>query len=56
MVAHLEANEVDLKKTPLTLGPKLTFDPKTETFPGNAQANELLTRDYREPFVVPQSV
>ena len=56
MVAHLEANEVDLAKTPLALGPKLTFDPEKESFPGNPAANELLTRDYREPFVVPESV
>ncbi len=57
MVAHLEASKdpelVDLKKTPLTLGPMLALDPKTETFPGSPEANKLLTREYREPFVVP---
>ena len=52
-VAHLKANEVNLDQTPLTLGPKLTFDPNAETFPGNPAANELLTREYRKPFVVP---
>jgi len=52
-VAHLAKNGVDLAKTPMTLGPMLTMDPKAETFPGNAQANEMLTRAYRKPFVVP---
>lgn len=56
-VAHLEASQapelVDLGKTPLTLGPLLAFDPQTETFPGNDQANAWLTREYRKPFVVP---
>ncbi len=32
------------------------FDPKTETFPGNDAANKLLSKDYREPFVVPKEV
>ncbi len=31
----------------------LEFDPTTETFKNDAEANKLLTRDYREPFVVP---
>ena len=31
----------------------LPFDPKTETFPGNDEANAMLTREYRKPFVVP---
>lgn len=54
VLAHLSANEVDLRKTPLTLGPVLKMDPKRETFPGNAAANALLTREYRAPFVVPK--
>jgi hypothetical protein len=29
------------------------MDPATETFPGNAAANALLTRPDRAPFVVP---
>jgi hypothetical protein len=35
------------------LGRTLTFDAKTEQFPGDAEANALLTREYRKPFVVP---
>jgi predicted dehydrogenase len=56
MAAHLEANEVDLGKTPLVLGAFLEMNPRKETFKGNRQANERLTRKYRHPFVVPQKV
>lgn len=52
-IEHLEANEVDLEKTPLSLGPILEFDNETERFKGNEQANALLTRDYRGDFEVP---
>jgi predicted dehydrogenase len=54
MVEHLGANQVDLKATPLTLGGVLTMDPQTERFLDNDDANALLTRNYRPPFVVPQ--
>ena len=56
MEQHLAANNVDLKKTPATLGAVLKMDPKTERFIGNAQADKLLTREYRAPFVVPKKV
>ncbi len=38
------------------LGRKLTFDAATEKFVGDAEADRLLTRPYREPFVVPETV
>ncbi len=38
------------------LGPKLKFDPKAEKFVGNPEADALLTRPYRKPFVVPEQV
>jgi hypothetical protein len=56
MEQHLEANEVDLKKDRLTLGPLLQMDTKEERFKGNKQANQMLKRDYRKPFVVPENV
>jgi hypothetical protein len=56
MEEHLVANSVDCGQTPLRLGPVLTMNPRTERFKGNRQANELLTRDYRKPFVVPKKV
>ena len=37
----------------MTLGPKLSIDPKTESFPGNDKANQMLTRPYRAPYIVP---
>jgi predicted dehydrogenase len=55
MVDHLAVkNEVDLKATPLTLGPALKMNTQDETILGNAAASKLLTREYREPFVVPE--
>jgi predicted dehydrogenase len=51
--AHLVDNGVDIKKATLGYNGPLAFDPSTETFPGNAAANAMLTRDYRKPFVVP---
>ena len=41
-----------------TIGPVLTFDPATEKFTGDnaAAANALITREYRKPFVVPETV
>jgi len=55
---HLLANEVDFKTTPRILGPWLTMDVKNERFTGrfSSQVNELVTRNYRKPFVVPQRV
>ena len=53
MEEHLAANLVDLRQTPATLGVALKMEPEKERFVGNDQANALLTRQYREPFVVP---
>jgi len=43
---------VDLKETPMTLGPVLQMDAKTETFTNNNAANAMLTRNYRKNFEV----
>jgi len=56
MIEHLRANQVDLDATPLALGAVLKMDPQTERFVGNDDANALLTRNYRPPFVVPEIV
>ena len=56
MEEHLVANNVDLKKATLTLGPVLEMNPKTERFTNNEAANTLLTREYRKGFVVPEKV
>jgi len=56
--SHLAANGVRLKKTPAVLGPWLRMNSKKERFFGefSEQANKLLTRDYRKPFVVTEQV
>jgi hypothetical protein len=56
MKEHLAQNGVDLSSPALTLGPWLQFDPKTERFVDSPEANKLITRKYREPFVVPKDV
>ncbi len=58
MLEHLAANEVDLEKEPITLGPMLTMDPQKEQYVGeySEMANMFLKRNYREPFVVPDKV
>jgi hypothetical protein len=55
---NTKAVGVPVDKTTYTIGPVLTFDPATEKFTGEhaAAANKLLTREYRAPFVVPESV
>ena len=49
-------SELDLASTTYQLGKLLEFDPEKERFVGNEAANELLSREYREPFVVPADV
>ncbi len=56
LIAHLEANEVAVEQDQLTLGEFLKMDPSTERFIGNTEADALLTREYRKPFVVPATV
>jgi predicted dehydrogenase len=55
---HLKANEVDLAKTPATLGPWLTIDPATEKFVGDwsEYANLWIRRAYREPYAIRDNV
>jgi predicted dehydrogenase len=50
---HLADNEVDIAATKLTLGQWITLDPANERFRDNDQANAMLTRNYRAPYVVP---
>ena len=56
MTEHLAANDVDLNVTKATLGEFLTMDPNAERFVGNREADALLTRYYRRPYVVPEKV
>lgn len=56
--AHLAEHKVDIKKHPVTLGPWLRMNPKEERFVGafSKRANQLRSREYRPPFVVPEKV
>lgn len=54
LLAHLQANEIDVDSPTVTLGPALDFDPKTEQFKDNESANHFVRREDRKPFVVPQ--
>ncbi len=45
-----------MKKDQLAIGEFLKMDPKKETFVKNADADKMLTRDYRKPYVVPEKV
>ena len=56
MMAHLKAQGVNLGEVQCRVGPRLEFDPKSERFVGSREANNLLSRDYRKPFVVPDKV
>ncbi len=58
MEAHLSAAPHNLRLADLQLkvGPLLQVQARSEDFNGNAAANRLLTRQYREGFVVPERV
>ena len=53
---HMSTSLCHLANIAFRTGRKLTFDPATESFPGDAEANKYLTRTYREPYVVPDQV
>lgn len=53
---NLQAVKIDLAENTYQLGRTLTFNPKTERFDNDEEANALLTRKYRKPFEVPELV
>jgi predicted dehydrogenase len=55
MEEHLgRTNSLRLDGLILRVGRRLTFDPQSERFTNDDEANRLLTRAYRAPFVVPE--
>jgi len=53
---HPSAAMCHLANISYRLGRSLDFDPETERCIGDDEANAMLTRDYRAPFVVPEKV
>jgi hypothetical protein len=56
MAGHLDANGVDISNDKLQLGVPLKFNPRSEKFVKNPEADALLTAKYRAPFIVPAKV
>ena len=54
--AHLASALAHLGNISYRLGRQLQFDPKSEKFVGDKEADKMLTRNYRKPFVVPEKV
>lgn len=54
--AHLASGLAHLGNIAYRLGRVLTFDPDSERFVNDTNADEMLTRNYRPPFVVPDKV
>jgi len=55
-IGVLAADLAHLANISYRVGKKLKLDPQTMTFPGEPEANRLLTRQYRAPYIVPERV
>lgn len=53
---HLSTSVCHLAKISCKLGRSVQFDPQTERFVNDPQADKLLKREYREPYVIPEQV
>ena len=53
---HMSAALGHLGVISCRVGRRLEFDPKTEKFVNDKEADKFLTRIYREPFVLPESI
>ncbi|HOB74289.1 MAG TPA: Gfo/Idh/MocA family oxidoreductase [Phycisphaerae bacterium] len=56
MEEHLGANGVKFDGLQYRMGRKLVIDAQTEGIVDDAEAQAMLTRKYREPFVVPEKI
>jgi len=54
--AHLASSLAHLGNISYCLGRQLQFDPSAQRFVGDQEANAMLTRNYRAPYVVPENV
>jgi predicted dehydrogenase len=55
-VGYMSAALCHMANISYRTGRKLAFDPAKEKFIGDAEANKLVSRDYRKPYVVPEKV
>jgi len=54
MIDHLKANEIDINEgAALTLGADLKFNTTTEAVTNNEKANQMMSREFRKGFEVP---
>ena len=51
--AHVLSAMCHMGNTAWRVGRKLRFDPKTQSYAGDAEANAFLSRDYRKPWLLP---
>jgi hypothetical protein len=51
---HLSSSLAHMANIAYRVGRKLKFDGLTEKFVGDAEADKLLTRPYRAPYVIPE--
>jgi len=58
LIEHLSDNQLGIHRNVLILGSMLTMDPEKERFigPMGKEANRLISREYRKPFVVSDNV
>jgi predicted dehydrogenase len=56
MNEHLKDNGLKIEQLTYRVGRMLKFDAKAEEFVDDSEANSMLTRNYRPPFVVPAKV
>ena len=56
MQEHLKDNGLKLEETDYIVGRTLAFDASTESIKGDEKANQLLSRQYRPPYVIPDKV
>jgi hypothetical protein len=55
-VGHMSTALPHLGNISYRLGRDLTFDGQKEKFVGDREANKMLTRRYRKPYVIPAAV
>jgi predicted dehydrogenase len=53
---HLSCSICHMAKIACKLGRTVNLDPKTERFVGDDEANAMIKREYRKPYVVPEQV